>query len=267
MYTVTAANSETASANLENVLVTDLIPEYLTFTPGSVQVDGYSARYSYNNESKQLSVELGDIAPRQTKIVTFSAVINSTAYGKNFTNTTVLSADNDDDETASDVGVTVDDGTAEGSVGAKTVSSPTAKVGDTLTYTIALRNAHTATAAWKSVQVSDTIPEYLNFVSGSVEENGRASTNASYNAGTKTLSLFADSIAPGETKTFTFKVTVQDGAQGRYIVNTAVVSSDDREDIQLPDTGVQIDDGDTAPYMTKTASVSEARTGDIFTIL
>jgi uncharacterized repeat protein (TIGR01451 family) len=265
IYTVTASNEGSSTVNLKNAVMNDVISEYLSFTHGSVQVDGYTARYSYDNATRQLSVELGDIAPGQTKTITFTAAINSTAYGKSFTNTAVLSADNDGDKTATDGGVTIADGTAEGSVGTKTVSSPTAKVGDTLTYTITLRNASTATAAWKNVKVSDVIPEYLSFVSGSVEENGRASSNASYNAGTKTLTLFADSINPGETVTFTFKATVQDGAQGRYIVNTAIVSGDGREDIQLPDTGVQIDAGNTAPYMTKTASVSEAKAGDIFT--
>ena len=264
-YTITATNAAASTVNLRNVVMNDMISDYLSFTYGSVQVDGYSAKYSYNNDSRQLSVELGDIAPGQTKTVTFSAVINSTAYGKSFTNSAILSADNDDDKTASDNGVTVEDGTAEGSAGAKTVSSPTAKVGDTLTYTITLRNASSATAAWKNVRVSDLIPEYLSFVSGSVEEDGRTSSNASYNAGTKTLILFADGIEPGESKVFTFKVSVGEGAQGKYIVNTAVVSSDGREDIQLPDTGVQINAGNTAPYMSKTASLTEAHAGDIFT--
>jgi uncharacterized repeat protein (TIGR01451 family) len=264
-YTITATNAATSTVNLRDVVMNDSISEYLSFSYGSVQVDGYNAKYSYNNDSRQLSVELGDIAPGQTKKITFAAVINSTAYGKSFINTVILSANNDDDKIVSDGGVTVDDGTAEGSVGAKTVSASTAKVGDTLTYTITLRNASTATAAWDNVKVSDVIPEYLSFISGSVEEDGRISSNASYNAGTKTLTLFADSIGPGESKTFTFKVTVQDGAQGKYIVNTAVVSSDGREDIQLPDTGVQIDAGNTDPLMSKTASVTEAHAGDIFT--
>ena len=264
-YTITATNAAASTVNLRNAVMNDTIPGYLTFTPGSVQVDGYTARYYYNNESRRLSVELGDIAPGQTKTITFTTVVNSTAYGKSFNNTAILSADNDDDKTAEDGGVSVDDGAPEGSVGAKTVSSPTAKVGDTLTYTITLRNASTATAAWKNVTVSDVIPQCLSFVSGSVEEDGRTSSNASYSADTKTLALYADSIAPGQTKTFTFKVAVQDGAQGRYIVNTAVASSDEREEIQLPDTGVQIDGGNTIPYVTKTASVTEARPGDIFT--
>jgi uncharacterized repeat protein (TIGR01451 family) len=263
-YTITATNDGSATVNLRNAVMRDVLSEYVSFNFGSVQVDGYSARYSYNNASRQLSVELGDIAPGQTKTVTFAVIVNSSAYGKSFTNTAVLSADNDTDKPATDGGVTVDEGTPEGSAGAKTVSRPTAKVGDTLTYTITLRNAATATGAWRNVKVSDVIPEYLSFQSGSVEENGRTSANASYNAGTKTLSLFADSINPGESVVFTFKATVLDGAQGRYIVNTAVVTSDGREDLQLPDAGVQIDAGDAKPYMTKTASVTEARAGDIY---
>jgi uncharacterized repeat protein (TIGR01451 family) len=197
--------------------------------------------------------------------VTFAAVVNATAYGKTFKNTAVLSAENDSDRPATDGGVTVAGGTAEGSVGAKTVDRSSASVGDTLTYTITLRNASTATAEWTGVEITDAIPEYLSFVSGSVEEDGRATTNFSYKAGSRTLTLYADSIGVGEAKTFTFKATVQDGAQGLYIVNTAVVSSDGREDIQLPDTGVQIAAGETDPYMSKSASVSEARAGDIFT--
>lgn len=264
-YTITATNAATATVNLRNVVMSDALSEYLSFSHGSVQVDGYSAKYSYDNATHGLSVELGDIAPGQTKTITFTATVNSSAYGKSFTNTAVLTADNDGEKTATDKGDAVDNGTAEGSVGAKTVSSPTAKVGDVLTYTITLRNASTATAAWTNVAVSDIIPEHLSFVYGSVEENGRTSANVSYNAGTKTLILFADSIAPGETRMFMFKVSVLEGAQGRYIVNTAVVSSDGRENIQLPDTGVQIDAGQTIPSMTKIAGVSTAHAGDIFT--
>lgn len=109
--------------------------------------------------------------------------------------------------------------------GTKTVSQTTAKVGDILTYT----------------------------------------TDFSYNASSRTLKLIADSVEPGQTKTFSFRVTVDEGAQGLYITNTAVVKSPDREDIQLPDTGVTIDGGQTAPSLTKTASKTEVKPGDIFT--
>jgi len=130
-YTITAGNAPTASANLENVIMTDFIPMYLNFTHGSVQIDGVTAPYSY--DSGKLSVALGDIAPGQTVTITFAAVINATAYGKTFTNIAVLSADNDDDQPAADRGVTVEDGTAR-LIATKAVNKPTAKVGDVLTY-------------------------------------------------------------------------------------------------------------------------------------
>lgn len=264
VYTVEVSNSKHSTVNVKNAVMSDTLSEYVTFSHGSVQVDGYTFNYRYDNAGKNLSVELGDIAPGQTKVITFEVTVNSTAYGQTFNNTAIASADNEDDKSGTDDGVTVDDGTAEGSVGAKTVSSPTAKVGDTLTYTIELRNSSTATADWQNVKVTDVIPEYLSFIAGSVEADGRATTNYAYDAGSKTLTLFGDDIAIGQSKKFTFKVTVEDGAQGLYIVNTAVVSSDGRNDIQLPDTGVQIDGGDTDPMITKTASVKEAYEGDIF---
>jgi len=59
-------------------------------------------------------------------------LINTTAYGKTFENTAVASADNEDDKSGTDGGVTVETGTPEGSAGAKTVSSSTAKVGDSI---------------------------------------------------------------------------------------------------------------------------------------
>ena len=264
LYTVEVSNSKHSTVNLKNAVMNDTLSDYVTFSHGSVQVDGYSAAYSYDNTSRNLKVDLKDIAPGQTKVITFEVTVNSTAYGQKFTNTAIVSADNEDDKTGTDDGVTVDDGTPEGSAGSKTVSSPTAKVGDTLTYTIELRNASTATADWQNVVVKDVIPEYLSFIAGSAELDGRATTNYAYDAGTKTLTLFGDDVAVGQSKKFTFKVTVEDGAQGLYIVNTAVVSSDGRNDIQLPDTGVQIDAGSTDPTIAKTASVKEAHEGDIF---
>ena len=128
-----------------------------------------------------------------------------------------------------------------------------------------MRTASTASGPWKNVEVVDTIPEHLSFVSGSVEVNGRSTNDFSYNASSRTLKLIADSVEPGQTKSFSFRVTVDEGAQGLYITNTAVVKSPDREDIQLPDTGVDIDGGKTAPSLTKTASKTEVKPGDIFT--
>ncbi len=264
-YTITASNADTATVPLRNVIMTDTLPKYITFNQGSVAVDGSPVRTTFNSKTRQLTAELGDIAPGQSKALTFSALVNNAAYGKKFSNTAILSADNSEEVPATDTGVTVAAGVPEGSSGAKTVSKSKADVGDTLTYSIALRNASTATADWKNVKVTDAIPEHLAFVPGSVEVDGRSSNDYSYNADTHTLTLIADKIEVGKTLTYTFRVTVEDGAQGQYIVNTAKVTSPDREDMQLPDTGVEISGGQTEPIMTKTASVKKAKPGDTFT--
>ena len=118
-----------------------------------------------------MAVKLGDIAPGKTMTITFSAQINATAYGKKFSNVAVLTADNDDDRTGTDGGVTVDDGTAH-MFATKTVNKSTARVGDTLNYTITARNAETATVSLKNATMADVIPEYLNFAFGSVQVEG-----------------------------------------------------------------------------------------------
>lgn len=264
-YTITASNADTATVSLRDVVMADTLPKYVTFNQGSVAVDGSPVRTTFNSKTRQLTAELGDIAPGQSKVLTFSALVNTTAYGRKFSNTAVLGAENFQDVSAADTGVTVAAGVPEGSSGAKTVSKSKANVGDTLTYSIALRNASTATADWKNVKATDAIPEHLAFVPGSVEVDGRSSNDYSYNADTHTLTLIADKIAIGKTLTYTFRVTVEDGAQGQYIVNTAKVTSAGREDMQLPDTGVEISGGQTEPMMTKTASVKNAKPGDTFT--
>ena len=123
--------------------MTDTLPKYVTFNQGSVAVDGHPVRTTFNSKTRQLTVEMGDIAPGQSRTLTFSALVNTTAYGRKFSNTAVLGAENSQDVSAADTGVTVAAGVPEGSSGAKTVSKSKANVGDTLTYSIALRNAST----------------------------------------------------------------------------------------------------------------------------
>ena len=224
-YTVTVNNADTATVPLRDVVMSDTLPEYVTFNQGSVAVDGNTVHTTFDSKTRQLTVDLGDINPNETKTVTFSATVNTSACGKKFTNTAVLSAANEEDKPATDSGVTVAAGTPEGYTGAKTVNKSRAAVGDTLTYSIALRNSSTATAAWEKAKVTDVIPEHLAFVPGSVEVDGRASNDYSFDADARTLTLLADSIAVGQTRTYTFRVTVEDGAQGLRIVNTAKVTS------------------------------------------
>ena len=157
----------------------------------------------------------------------------------------------------------IEDGTADGHAGNKTANKTTAAVGDTITYSIRLENDAAATADWENMKVIDVLPDGVSFA-GNVQENGSATVNYSYNADTKTITFTPDAIAAGAQTVLSFDVTVDDGSQGKFIVNTAILDDNGKE-TPMPDGGVQIDEGEAAPIVNKSASVTTAKVGDIFT--
>ncbi|WP_281692171.1 isopeptide-forming domain-containing fimbrial protein [Agathobaculum desmolans] len=260
-YTVEVSNGAGAEVNIRDAKLTDEIPDGLTFR-GNVTVDGYSAAYQYDNESQTLSVPLDSIAPGQTKTVCFDVLVNSDAYGMTIENTAVASGSNTPNVEDTDDGVTIEGGTPDGHAGTKSANKTTAHVGDTITYTITLQNGSMATADWTGATVTDVLPDGVTFT-GIVQKDGQATTEYSYEAASRTLTLTPSAIQPGQQATYTFDVTVDDGMQGEFIINTAILTDGD-EQTPLPDVGVQIDEGEADPIVTKSASTSEANVGDTF---
>ena len=261
-YTVQVSNGVGAEVNIRDAKLTDEIPDGLTFR-GNVTADGYSAAYQYDNENRTLSVPLDAIAPGQTKTVCFDVLVNSDAYGMTIENTAVASGSNTPDAEDTDDGVTIEDGTPDGHAGAKSANKTTAHVGDTITYTITLQNGAMATADWTGATVTDVLPDGVTFT-GIVQKDGRATTEYSYEAASRTLTLTPSAIQPGQQVSYTFDVTVDEGMQGEFIVNTAILTDGD-EQTPLPDAGVKIEKGEADPIVSKTANVSEAEVGDTFT--
>ena len=261
-YTVEVSNGAGAEVNIRDAVMQDTIPDGLTFR-GNVTVDGYSAAYQYDNENRTLSVPLDAIAPGQTKTVCFDVLVNSDAYSMTIENTAIASGSNTPDAEDTDDGVTIEDGTPDGHAGAKSANKTTAHVGDTITYTITLQNGAMATADWTGATVTDVLPDGVTFV-GNVQKNRQATTEYSYDSTSRTLTLIPSEIQPGEQVSYTFDVTVDEGMQGKYIVNTAILADGD-DQTPLPDAGVQIDGGKADPIISKSASVSEANVGDTFT--
>ena len=261
-YTVNAANATGADVNIRDAVMTDTIPNVLTFC-GNVTVDGYSAEYQYDNTRKTLTVSLGEIAPNQTKAIRFDVTVNSDAYGMHIENTALVSGSNTPDKSGTDNGVDIEDGTADGHAGNKTANKTIAAVGDTITYSIRLENGAAATADWENMKVIDVLPDGVSFA-GNVQENGSATVNYSYNATMKTITFTPDAIAAGAQTVLSFDVTVDDDSQGKFIVNTAILD-DNGKTTPMPDGGVQIDEGNAAPIVKKSASVTTANVGDTFT--
>ena len=261
-YTVNAANATGADVNIRDAVMTDTIPNGLTFR-GNVTVDGCSTEYQYDNTGKILTVSLGEIAPNQTKAIRFDVTVNSDAYGMHIENTALVSGSNTPDKSGTDNGVDIEDGTADGHAGNKTANKTTAAVGDTITYSIRLDNGAAATADWENMKVIDVLPDGVSFA-GNVQENGSATVNYSYNATMKTITFTPDAIPAGAQTVLSFDVTVDDGSQGKFIVNTAILDDNGKE-TPMPDGGVQIDEGNAAPIVKKSASVTTANVGDTFT--
>ena len=260
-YTVEVSNGTGAEVNIRDAKLTDTIPDGLTFR-GNVTVDGYTSIYAYDNESHVLTVPLDAIAPGQTKSIVFDVVVNSDAYGMTIENTAVASGSNAPDTEDTDDGVTIEGGKADGHAGAKSANKTTARVGDTITYTIMLQNSALATADWMGATVTDVLPDGVTFT-GIVQKDGQATTEYSYEAASRTLTLIPSAIQPGQQVSYTFDVTVNEGMQGTYIVNTAILTDGD-DQTPLPDAGVQIDEGEADPIVSKSANVSEANVGDTF---
>ncbi len=261
-YTVEVSNGVGAEVNIRDAVMQDTIPDGLTFR-GNVTIDGYSVIYAYDNESHVLTVPLDAIAPGQTKTVRFDVLVNSSAYGMTIENTAIASGSNAPDTEDTDDGVTIEDGKADGHAGAKSANKTTARVGDTITYTIALENSALATADWTGATVTDVLPDGVSFA-GNVQKDGRATTEYSYDSSSRTLTLAPYTIAPDTQVVYTFDVTVDEGIQGEFIVNTGILTDGD-EQTPLPDAGVEIDEGEADPIVSKSANVSEAEVGDTFT--
>ena len=261
-YTVEVSNGVGAEVNIRDAVMQDTIPDGLTFR-GNVTIDGYSVIYAYDNESHVLTVPLDAIAPGQTKTVRFDVLVNSSAYGMTIENTAIASGSNAPDTEDTDDGVTIEDGKADGHAGAKSANKTTARVGDTITYTIALENSALATADWTGATVTDVLPDGVSFA-GNVQKDGRATTEYSYDSSSRTLTLAPYTIAPDTQVVYTFDVTVDEGMQGEFIVNTGILTDGD-EQTPLPDAGVEIDEGEADPIVSKSANVSEAEVGDTFT--
>ena len=117
-----------------------------------------------------------------------------------------------------------------------TRSDGTRRVGDTLRYTITLKNNGPAKSLWVNASIVDVMPEEVDFIAGSVKIDGVDATtnpNVIYNAVTRTLTVTIDSIASGVTKTVTFEAKINDTAYGKSFKNTAII--DGKPVIEDPD--------------------------------
>ena len=153
-------------------------------------------------------------------VYTFDVTVDEGMQGKFIVNTAVLH-DGEDTTPLPDAGVQIDEGEVEPIV-SKSANVSEAKVGDTISYKITVKNGEHATAPWKNIVAYDTLPAGVKLVGNVYLDDKVALHKLSGNA----LSVLVGDLAAGESMTVTFDVQVLDTAAGTTLQNSVNVSGD-----------------------------------------
>ena len=192
-YTIALTNNGNADGT---VTVTDEIPTGTTLVADSITANG-----SYNEENKTITWTDVKVEAGKTAEVSFKAIINSDTK-TSVTNKAVIDGNKPTEEVETRIA---------NITGAKSVDKSTAKVGDTLTYTITLTNNGNADG---TVTVTDEIPAGTTLVEKSITNNGVESNG--------TITWTDVEVKAGDTVEVSFKVTINSDTK-TSVTNKAVI--------------------------------------------
>lgn len=257
-YTVTLTN--TCESPLTDVFFRDLVPNGLTFVPGSVTVNGLSTPTANPNNGFDLPnvPSGGNVTVRFEALASAVPTVNPTLNSADVTYsyTPVEGGIPSVFETTSnEVPVTITAAIAADMAVTKTASPDPVAPGETLTYTIVVTNFGPNAA--ENVVLTDTIAAAILAPQFSI--NGGA-----FQPWPGTLAL--GTFAPGETRTILIRGTVSDTASG-IITNTATVSATTPDpDPENNTSTVEVIAGRAADLsVVKTASSAQIAPGDPLT--
>ena len=226
-YTIILTNSGNADGT---VTVTDEIPTGTTLVADSITANG-----SYNEENKTITWTDVKVEAGKTAEVSFKVTINNDTK-TSVTNKAVIDGNKPTEEVETRIA---------NITGAKSVDKSTAKVGDTLTYTITLTNSGNADG---KVTVTDEIPTGTRIK----DEN----TTGYNNKATNTMIWSDVEVKAGKSVELTLEVVVKDDTTDT-VKNVAKI--DNKEIPEKPETKVANITG------AKSVDKPTAKVGDILT--
>src|SRR5690625_1716424 len=263
-YTITTQNTIEDSL-VENLDITDEIPEGLSYVEGSLEVDGVSVTDEEDDDAGHvvddaITGNFGDIADTDEHTVTFLVTVDEGQAGKDIHNIAEVKGDNTDiDEPEEEVKVYPRDPVLEAKKLAVNAESGKEKfeVGDTIIYTVQTRNI-VSDSLVEDLVITDVLPEGLAFVEGSIEVSHGG--EAEFTDGTITAS-FGD-VEDTEWRTVTFETVIESGQSGKEIENTAQITSNGNEDPEDPTTTTIVDPKDPQLQSAKSSSIEEKAEGN-----
>ena len=222
-YTISFVNMGNASAT--NLIFKDTIPNDTNFIPNSFTVNGVVQNGA--NPSAPTGVNIGTIPIGVTTTLSFKIVVNTVPSPNPISNSATLDYNYIIDESTGSLG----SGSGNTNLAntfinyanlssiIKTADKNFAKIGDTLTYTIAIKNTGNTNA--DNVIFADTVVDGTTFVSNSIAVDGVNQIGANPFPPT---GVNIGSIPAQSTTTVTFDVTVNHIPSPNPISNSATTN-------------------------------------------
>lgn len=218
-YTLVVKNSGNVAVN--NVVITDTIPNGTVLVPGSVTVNGSGS----GSVSPQSGIQVGSIAAGGVATVTFQVsvlnipVVNPIPNQGTVTYSYTVDPSNPNGKTngASSNIANTQVNSANFNNASKTANPQYADIGSIVTYTVGLKNNGNVAAS--NVTFFDTIPNGTSLIANSVTINGTASPGANPANGVN-----VGSIASGAITTVAFKVVVNSIPNPNPILNQGTIN-------------------------------------------
>lgn len=198
-YSVTITNTGTAVA--KNLVLTDTLPTGFTFSGTGLDTKTFT---------------LGDLAIGASTVVTYDVIIGDDVLAGFYDNVAQLTADNHDpleDTETVEVRVPQVLGTEPELVIAKNVNVSFANPGDTITYTVTVKNIGEGAAI--DVILRDALPDGFVFT----------------DTGTKTKLWTLGTIQPNESVTVDYEVTIAKSVVAGFYDNLAIASAENHKPV------------------------------------
>ena len=204
VYEISYKNTDTAEAMVE---ITDTVPEYTTYVEGSADNGG---TFAEGKITWNVTIPAGE-----TVKVSFKVKVEENIGKADIENVAQIKEGNNTYTTNKVVNYTVVDEVEKdvflADIPTVSVDGKEVKAGDELIYSISYTNNFTKVA---TVTITDAIPQHTTYVEGSADNNGVYSDG---------LISWTMEVPAGETITVSFKVKVNEDAEGVTLSNIATV--------------------------------------------
>jgi uncharacterized repeat protein (TIGR01451 family) len=229
-------NVDVVEGPVTDAVLTDTLPVGQTYKAGTQTSLPAATTFTVSGDGRTLTWTWASLAG--DAVVTYDVVIASNAATGSQTNVAEICVSEvpdceDDDATVRVPLLTIDKSFTGNTGGTGPGGIQEAKIGDTLTYTLAydLTNGPVTNGV-----ITDVIPVGLQYVTGSATNNDEF-TFSSYNAATRTLTWLADDVTKDGSVTYQVKVLVGADELPQPLVNVASIDSnetdkdDDEDDV------------------------------------